>query len=218
MNNSIRILTAFCMFAWICMGSIHAQQVDTLFCQRQIDEGVFQRIKGKSYKEGCTVPLTDLRYLQVMHYDGNGNVCRGELICHYSISDDLLAIFRKLYEARYPIERMVLVDEYDADDEASMADNNTSAFNFRYVSGTRRLSKHSQGLAIDINPFYNPYVRKRGGKNLISPKGAEAYADRTQSFPYKIDRNDLCYKLFKAHGFRWGGDWKNSKDYQHFEK
>lgn len=206
------------LLVWMCMGSVHAQQADTLFYQKQIDEGVFQRIKGKSYKEGCTMPLSDLRYLQVLHYNGRGEVCKGELICHRSISDDLLAIFRQLYEAKYPIERMVLVDEYDADDEASMANNNTSAFNFRYVSGTRRLSKHSQGLAIDINPLYNPYVRKREGKVLVSPKGAEAYADRTKSFPYKIERGDFCYRLFKDYGFIWGGDWKNSKDYQHFEK
>ena len=202
----------------LSMGSIHAQRTDTLFCQKQIDGDVLHRIRGKSYKEGCSVPLSDLRYLQVLHYNGQGEVCRGELICHRSISDDLLAIFRQLYEAKYPIERMVLVDEYDADDEASMADNNTSAFNYRYVSGTRRLSKHSQGLAIDINPLYNPYVRKREGKVMVSPKGAEAYADRTEPFPYKIERGDLCYRLFRAHGFRWGGDWKNSKDYQHFEK
>ena len=206
------------LFVWMNIGNVQAQQMDTLFCQKQIDEEVFGRIQGKSYKDGCTVPLSDLRYLQVLHYNAEGDVCRGELVCHRSISDDLLDIFRKLYEAEYPIERMVLVDEYDADDEASMADNNTSAFNFRYVSGTRRLSKHSQGMAIDINPFYNPYVRRRGGKTLVSPKGSDEYADRNKEFPYKIDRNDLCYRLFKEHGFTWGGDWKNSKDYQHFEK
>ena len=203
---------------WMCICHLQAQETDTLFYQKPIDEAIFSRIQGKSYKEGCTVPLSDLRYLKVMHHNGKGEVCQGELICHRSISDALLDIFRKLYEAKYPIERMVLVDEYGADDEASMADNNTSAFNFRFVSGTRSLSKHSLGMAIDINPFYNPYVRKRGGKLLVSPDGAEEYVDRNKSFPYKINRNDLCYKLFKAHGFTWGGDWKNSKDYQHFEK
>lgn len=206
------------LFVWMSIANVHAQQMDTLFYQKRIDEELFSRIQGKSYKKGCTVPLSDLRYLKVMHYNGKGKVCRGELICHRSISDDLLDIFHKLYEAKYPIERMVLVDEYEADDEASMADNNSSAFNFRYISGTRSLSRHSLGMAIDINPFYNPYVRKRGGKTLVSPNGAEGYAERTKDFPYKIDHNDLCYKLFKAHGFTWGGDWKNSKDYQHFEK
>lgn len=210
------------VFLWMCVLacclSSYARQADDSFSVSEITEEVLARIDGKSYPKGCIVPLSDLRYLRVLHYDADGKVCRGELICHHSISDDLLDIFRKLFEAHYPIERMVLIDEYDADDEASMQANNTSAFNFRYIAGTRRLSMHARGLAIDINPLYNPYVRHRGGKTVVSPSGSETYADRTRSFLYKIDRNDLCYKLFKAHGFTWGGDWKNSKDYQHFEK
>ena len=196
---------------------VGAQQADG-FCLMEISDSIYMRIYGKSFKEDCTTSRTDLRYLQVMHYNKEGKVCRGELICHRTIANDLLAIFKELYEARYPIERMVLVDEYNADDEASMAANNTSAFNFRYISGTRRLSNHSRGLAVDINPLYNPYVRWRNGKRIVSPKGAGKYADRSLDFPYKITRNDLCYKLFKKYGFTWGGDWKNSKDYQHFEK
>lgn len=196
---------------------VGAQQADG-FCLMEISDSIYMRIYGKSFKEDCTTSRTDLRYLQVMHYNKEGEVCRGELICHRTIANDLLAIFKELYEARYPIERMVLVDEYNADDEASMAANNTSAFNFRYISGTRRLSNHSRGLAVDINPLYNPYVRWRNGKRIVSPKGAGKYADRSLDFPYKITRNDLCYKLFKKYGFTWGGDWKNSKDYQHFEK
>ena len=188
------------------------------FRSEVISDEVFARIEGKSFAAGCTTPRGDLRYLQVLHYNKEGEVLEGELVCHKDIADDLLEIFQELYKARYPIERMVLIDEYDADDEASMQDNNSSAFNFRYISGTRRLSSHSRGMAIDINPRYNPYVRHRGGRTLVSPSGAEVYADRTQDFPYKIVKGDLCYRLFKAHGFTWGGDWKNSKDYQHFEK
>jgi len=96
--------------------------------------------------------------------------------------------------------------------------NNTSAFNFRRIEGTNCLSSHSRGTAIDINPLYNPYVRFRGSHMLVSPQGAEAYIVRTKEFPYKIVKGDLCYRLFKKHGFIWGGDWRNSKDYQHFEK
>ena len=142
----------------------------------------------------------------------------GELICHKDIADDLLAIFQELYKAAYPIERMVLIDEYDADDEASMRANNTSAFNFRYASGMKRLSSHSTGMAIDINPLYNPLVRYREGQTRVFPTTAAAYMDRTKYFPYKIEKGDLCYRLFKKYGFSWGGDWKSSKDYQHFEK
>ena len=99
-----------------------------------------------------------------------------------------------------------------------MADNNTSCFNYRTVPGKSKLSNHSYGRAIDINPLYNPYVRTKDGKVLVSPQNAEEYADRSADFPYKIDREDLCYQLFTEHGFEWGGAWNSSKDYQHFEK
>ena len=100
-----------------------------------------------------------------------------------------------------------------------MTDNNTSCFNYRVVDGTKSLSRHALGLAIDINPLYNPYIRydKKGGQT-VSPVEGEAYADRTVSFPYKIDPDDLCYRLFTEHGFTWGGNWNSSKDYQHFQK
>ena len=218
MNRLLKILTVLCWITWLCVSNVGARQGDVPFTQTEITPEVLQRIKGVSYPENCSVPIEQLRYLTIQHYNLDGEVCSGELICHRDISNELLEIFRQLFEAKYPIERIVLVDEYGGDDEASMADNNSSAFNYRYVAGTKRLSKHSRGLAIDINPKYNPYVRKRGEKTVVSPKGSEKYADRSKDFPCKIDKNDLCYKLFKAHGFTWGGDWKNSKDYQHFEK
>ena len=114
---------------------------------------------------------------------------------------------------------MRLIDEYDGDDTASMEDNNTSCFNYRVVEGSTSLSKHALGRAIDINPLYNPYITydKQGGTH-VSPEKAAAYADRGMNFPYKIDENDLCYKLFTQHGFIWGGNWNSVKDYQHFQK
>ena len=213
--KKILCLLFSCMLA--CL-QLSAQELESGFCQQEITDGLFVRIKGKSYKDNCTTSLSDLRYLQVLHYNKEGEVLKGELICHQSISEDLLTIFRELYKAKYPIERMVLVDEYGADDEASMQANNSSAFNFRYVSGTKSLSRHSRGMAIDINPLYNPYVRQRNGRTVVEPTNAEAYVDRTKDFPYKIVKGDLCYRLFKKYGFTWGGEWKNSKDYQHFEK
>ena len=83
---------------------------------------------------------------------------------------------------------------------------------------TNRLSSHSKGMAIDINPLYNPLVKERGGRTLFYPSNADAYVDRTKYFPYKIEKGDLCVRLFKKYGFSWGGDWRSSKDYQHFEK
>ena len=102
-----------------------------------------------------------------------------------------------------------------------MEANNTSCFNYRVVDGTTSLSKHALGCAIDINPFYNPYVvfdKTGNGQDYISPKGSEIYADRSKDFAYKIDEQALCYRLFKEHGFTWGGDWNSCKDYQHFQK
>lgn len=219
------IIGMACVFgdvsAQVCPENVKAIQEkregDFFRCEG-VSDAVFARIQGKSFKDDCTTPRDDLRYLRVLHYNKVGEVLEGELVCHKSIADDLLSIFHELYKARYPIERMVLIDEYDADDEASMRANNSSAFNFRFISGTRRLSRHAQGMAIDINPLYNPYIRQRNGRTLVSPSGAEAYTDRTKDFPYKIVKGDLCYRLFKKYGFTWGGDWKNSKDYQHFEK
>lgn len=163
----------------------------------------------------------DLRYMNVLYYDFQGEIQTGELICNKGIAQDLVEIFYELYLNEYQIEKIRLIDEYGGDDTASMEDNNTSCFNYRVVDGTTSLSKHALGCAIDINPFYNPYVvyNKNGsGETYISPKGSEIYADRSQNFPYKIDENDLCYRLFKEHGFTWGGNWNSSKDYQHFQK
>ena len=171
--------------------------------------------------DNLAVSYNDLCYMNVLHYDFNGEVQTGELICNKKIADDLIEIFHELYINEYQIEKIRLVDEYDGDDVASMLDNNTSCFNYRVVDGTSSLSKHAIGCAIDINPFYNPYVvfNKNGsGETYISPEGSEIYADRSQNFPYKIDENDLCYKLFKEHDFVWGGDWNSCKDYQHFQK
>lgn len=174
--------------------------------------------------EDNTIPAVsydDLRYLSVLYYDFNGTVQTGELICNKGIAQDLVEIFYELYQNEYQIEKIRLIDEYQGDDTASMADNNTSCFNYRVVDGTSSLSKHALGCAIDINPFYNPYVvfnRNGSGETYISPAGSEVYADRSKDFPYKIDENDLCYRLFKEHGFVWGGDWNSCKDYQHFQK
>ena len=165
------------------------------------------------------VGYDDLRYVHVLHYDFDGNPTEGELICNEYIAQDLVEIFHELYYNEYQIERMVLIDEYDGDDTASMEDNNTSCFNYRVVEGSSSLSKHAYGLAIDVNPFYNPYVTyEKDGTEKVSPVAALGYAGRSVNFPYKIDEEDLCCRLFKEHGFIWGGNWNSLKDYQHFQK
>lgn len=190
-----------------------------MFLIENIGQDIKARINGKSYGRDCTVPYEELRYVKVLYWGFDNQPHEGELIVNKVIAEDIVDIFKELYENKYPIEKMVLVDEYNADDNASMADNNTSAFNFRFIdNGSKKLSKHSYGLAIDINPLYNPYVRTVNGKTVVSPENGAEYADRTTDCPYYIMKDDICYKAFTGRGFSWGGDWKNSKDYQHFEK
>ncbi len=165
------------------------------------------------------VPIEDLRYLILLHRDKDGNAIIGEMVCAAAIADDLLAVFKELYHENYPIEKMRLIDYYDGDDEASMLDNNTSCFNQRPITAGGRVSMHSFGLAVDINPKYNPYCKVKGsGKVIVRPEGSVDYLQREATFPYKIVKGDLCYRLFRKHGFRWGGDWLSGKDYQHFER
>ena len=197
---------------------------DENFYKKEINSALFDKINGKSYKSDCKIPLSELTFIHILHIDVEGYVREGEMICNKAIADDLLEIFKALYEANYPIEKVRLVDEYNADDQASMGDNNTSCFNYRTISGTNKVSMHGRGLAVDINPLYNPYHLVKGnGSEHIEPAGGAAYVDRSKSFDYKIEADDLCVQLFKAHGFEWGGDWvvkgyKVFRDYQHFEK
>lgn len=188
------------------------------FYYQEISEEIKSRIKGKSYKDNDEIPLSDLRYVKVLYWGFDNETHEGELIVNKAIAEDIIEIFKELYEIKYPIERMILVDEYDADDNTSMAANNSSAFNYRNIDGTDRISVHSYGLAIDINPLYNPYVRYRDGKEIVTPVNGIEYADRELDCPYYIKACDPLYEAFVKRGFTWGGEWKNSKDYQHFEK
>lgn len=178
-----------------------------------IPDDIFAKMQGKSFKDNCTVPRDDLRYIKVLHVGFDGETHVGELVVNRVIADDVLDIFKQLYEAGYEIEKIRLIDEYDADDERSMRDNNSSAFNFRYISYSTTLSKHALGLAVDINTLYNPYVKKVDGRRNVEPANAEKYTDRSVDFLHKIDHDDLCYKLFVEHGFEWGGDWVTENSY-----
>ena len=189
------------------------------FSSQPIPDSVFQRMQGRSWPEGCTIRRADLRYLRLSHYDAEKRQHVGEMVCNKAIADDLLDIFRELYRQQYPIQRIRLIDDYDASDERSMRDNNSSCFCYRRISGTTKLSKHAQGMAIDINTLYNPYVRTgKNGRRIVEPATATKYVDRRKSFPYKIVKGDLLHRLFLQHGFKWGGSWRTMKDWQHFEK
>ncbi|MEX2557590.1 MAG: M15 family metallopeptidase [Actinomycetota bacterium] len=167
-----------------------------------------------SWRTGCPVPLKDLRILRMTHRGFDRRVHAGELVVHEDHAGAVLGVFRSLFDAEFPIERMELVDEYEGDDDLSMAANNTSAFNCRPSTGSPgEWSQHAYGLAIDINPVQNPYVTKSG--SVEPPKGA-AYVDRSTKAPGVIHRNDAVVQAFARIGWEWGGDWTSAKDYQHF--
>ena len=188
------------------------------FAAEPVPDGVWQRMQGKTYRENPHIGRADLRHIRALHWDYEGRMHVGEMIVNRLIADRVVRILRQLFDARYPIQRMLLPDVYDADDERQMRDNNSSCFCYRAVRGTTKLSKHARGLAVDINALYNPYCKRRpDGTRIIQPATAARYLDRTKEFPYKIDRGDLCFRLFTEAGFRWGGDWTSCKDYQHFE-
>ena len=213
----IKLLSTILVFFAMALG--HGDGTESGFSQQQIPDRVFARMQGKSFPEGCNVSRSDLRYLRIKHYDLQGKVHEGEMICNKRIADDLIAIFKELYRQKYPIESVRLIDDFDANDDKSMRANNTSCFCYRRVEGYNKLSNHSMGMAVDINPLYNPlYKRYRNGKELVQPSNAKRYCDRKASFNYKIVKGDLLYRLFIKHGFEWGGDWHTKKDYQHFEK
>ena len=189
------------------------------FCYENIPQSVLARIQGISYPKDCPVSLTTLRYCHIRYIDFDGNKQDGEMICNKAIADDVMQIFSQLYDSGYQIESIHLIDDFGGDDEASMEADNTSCFNYRTIAGSSKISKHALGLAIDINPLYNPSVTfDKKGNSIIAPSTATDYMDRTKNFAYKISDQDLAYKLFTKHDFIWGGNWNSIKDYQHFEK
>ena len=169
------------------------------FSVTTIDDTTFARMKGKTYKDNCTVPLSELRHVKVLYKNKAKQTLKGEIVCNKYIADDVAEIFYELYKANYPIERIRLMDDYNADDETAMRDNNTSSFNFRFISHSTKVSKHGLGLAVDLNTLYNPFVLTVDGKLHVEPATALKYVDRSKNFDYKIDENDLAYKLFTKH-------------------
>ncbi len=172
--------------------------------------------QGGSYKDYCPISLRDLRYIKLKYIGFDNKEHWGELIVNKSITKDIVSIFKKLYQIRYPIKQMRLISDFKGSDFASIEADNTSAFNCRFVDGTNKWSNHTFGKAIDINPIENPYVSKSG---KISHKASYKFIKRDYSISKAIIlKNSYITKLFKSYGFRWGGDWHCCKDYQHFDK
>ncbi|QZN87580.1 M15 family metallopeptidase [Cellulomonas sp. C5510] len=164
-----------------------------------------------SWRDGCPVPLADLRYVTVTHRTFDGGAATGELVVHADVADSVVAVFGELFALGYPVRSMRLVDDFGGSDDASMAADNTSAFNCRPISRGTGWSEHAYGRAIDLNPVENPYVR---GALVLPPEG-EPFASRPD-VPGVVHAGDAVVRAFAAHGWQWGGDWVSPADYQHF--
>jgi hypothetical protein len=171
-----------------------------------------QRMSGVSWHRGCPVGFGELRLLRVTHWGFDDEVHRGRLVVNRDSAGPMLRTMRELYRLRFPIRRMRLVDAYGADDHRSMAADNTSAFNCRFVSGTTLWSEHAYGHAIDVNPIENPYVTADG---YVSPPAGAPYMDRSQQAKGLIHPKGPVVAAFRGNGWDWlGRSWP--RDYQHF--
>ena len=170
-----------------------------------------------SHRPGCPVALSDLRYLQLSYIGFDGDAHTGEMAIHKDYSVQVATLFERLYNARWPIHRMRLVDDYGANDGRSMAANNTSGFNCRRVAGSRSWSAHAYGAAIDINPVQNPDLTGTS----VAPRAGRPFAtvDRSADAhppPGVITANGPVVRAFARIGWEWGGTWSSANDYQHF--
>ena len=179
-----------------------------------IEGKIEDRIEGSSWRRGCPVGLNKLRLVEVTHWGFDDEAHRGRLIIHRTEARGVFAALRRLYELRFPIRRIELIDRYGADDQRSMNADNTSAFNCRFVTGTQRWSRHAYGKAIDINPIENPKV----SAGHVSPPAGEPFADRSRHAAGMIHGGDPVVITFaRRAGWEWGGGWSGStRDYQHF--
>ena len=190
------------------------EEFKPVFKAQDIPQHIYDKMIGNSIPNKDLVDINTLSYLTITYYGYDDKSHIGEMIVNKEVSSEVLDIFKELYENKFPIEKMRLIDEYNANDDLSMKDNNTSAFNYRVVEGSSVLSNHSKGLAIDINPLINPMVKN----GEVSPKEGEKYKDRNINAKGMITKGDVCYEAFTKRGWTWGGDWNSLKDYQHFEK
>ena len=181
------------------------------FTTTRIGPDLAARMTPTSYRAGCPVPLSSLVYVRVSHMGFDGREHLGELVVHRDAAGVVASAFESMWDDRFPIRSMRLVDDFGGSDRASMDADNTSAFNCRRVAGTTRWSQHAYGRAIDINPRENPWVS--GAR--FSPPSAASYVTRTPVRPGMLTASSVPVRAFTAAGWGWGGTWSSSKDYQH---
>ena len=194
----------------------------TIFNIDLLSEDIKQDMRSKrTWKEDCPVGLDRLRILKFSYHDFEGKEHDdGEMMVLDAVSEQAISIFKELYGLKFPLSKARRIEHYDGNDETSMADNNSSCFNCREITGGGLPSLHSYGLAIDINPIQNPYIGpqelEQGIAKVLPPKGLE-YLNRTNIRPGMVENEDVI-DIFKKHGFTiWGGKWNNPIDWQHFQ-
>jgi hypothetical protein len=180
-----------------------------------ISPALARQMTGVSWRPGCPVSLHDLRVVTATHHGFDGRDHTGRLIVHRDVAAAILTVLHRLYADDFPIRRMVPVDAYGASDFRSIEADNTSAFNCRFVDGTRRYSQHAYGRAIDVNPIENPYVT---GAGTTSHAASRPYLQRVRFRPGMAAGGRALVRAFDAIGWGWGGRWTGARDYQHFSQ
>jgi len=187
---------------------------ESVFIAEPLTEHIISQISGSSFHENDHFGYDHLAYLTITYMDFYGYSRLGNIIVAMSIADEVLDIFQEIYEGQFPLARVKLIDYYGADDYYSMADNNSVGFNFRVIAGTQTLSRHAWGMAIDINPIQNPFIRD----DIIWPLAGSEYIDRSDVRLGMIVPGDVVYNAFVSRGWIWGGHWRVPIDYHHFER
>jgi hypothetical protein len=201
-----KIFTATILF-FLMMG-LQASQAEKIAVIVDSDMSFEEATKGTKAPPGV---LKSQQLLSVRYYSGDGKLHQGQIMVHKDVAADVIEIFKLIENLKFPVEKCIPIVKYNWDDHASMADNNTSAFNYRTIAGTDRMSNHAYGKAVDINPCWNPFTRKNGS---VSPENGKYDKSRKGTFT-------TTHKIvleFKKRGWRWGGDFSSYKDYHHFDK
>lgn len=169
-------------------------------------------MKPDVWRRGCPVSLRSLRAVRVTRWTFRGTVATGTLVVHRSVADDAVVVMASLFDIGFPIRRMRPIEAYRGSDFASIEADNTSAFNCRFVDGTRRWSQHAYGRSIDLNPLENPYV----SRGRTSHTASVPYVRRRPARPGMIVKGGAALRAFESAGWEWGGRWRPDRDYQHF--
>jgi hypothetical protein len=216
-----KLVGAFFLFLFFLSPIIFAHtitsndKIDFKSSIRSIPKKIQLQMQNSPWHHRCPINLDELAYIKMTYWGYDNKTHVGVLITNNALAEEVVDIFKVLYNHRFPIQQMAPMDFFNNDDHASMEANNTSSFNCRSVSGYPGLfSQHSYGRAIDINPLINPYIKK----NSILPINAGQFVDRKKPYPGKITKPSVIYNEFIKYGWDWGGNWYDVQDYQHFEK